>query len=134
MPPPLCPSLRSGTLRHSLGALLGSVMGDTTVIGLDFAFSSRLIVLLMGFWKGRQRASFSSQVPPLPSSPIDMFPAPGIIGSRALAGLAVCRLLPVTKGRRRNELDPKHAADDLAMAFATVLTRFGGLVLIRPCI
>lgn len=36
------------------GALLGSAMGDTTVIGLDFAFPAVFIVLLMGFWKGRQ--------------------------------------------------------------------------------
>lgn len=36
------------------GALLGSVIGDTSVIGLDFAFPAVFIVLLMGFWKGRQ--------------------------------------------------------------------------------
>ncbi len=36
------------------GALLGAVVGDMSVIGLDFAFPAVFIVLLMGFWKGRE--------------------------------------------------------------------------------
>ncbi|MBX9456339.1 MAG: AzlC family ABC transporter permease [Rhizobium sp.] len=34
------------------GALLGALLGDPTLIGLDFAFPAVFIVLVMGFWKG----------------------------------------------------------------------------------
>ncbi len=36
------------------GALLGRLIGDPALIGLDFAFPAVFIVLIMGFWKGRQ--------------------------------------------------------------------------------
>lgn len=36
------------------GSMLGAFMGDPERIGLDFAFPAVFIVLLMGFWKGRQ--------------------------------------------------------------------------------
>lgn len=36
------------------GALLGAFLGDPKVIGLDFAFPAVFIVLVMGFWKGRE--------------------------------------------------------------------------------
>lgn len=35
-----------------LGALLGNILGDLTVIGLDFAFPAVFIVLVARFWKG----------------------------------------------------------------------------------
>jgi 4-azaleucine resistance transporter AzlC len=35
------------------GALLGPFLGDTTVIGLDFAFPAVFVVLVIGFVKGR---------------------------------------------------------------------------------
>ena len=34
------------------GALLGAVLGDPALIGLDFAFPAVFIVLVMSFWKG----------------------------------------------------------------------------------
>ncbi|SFB46511.1 4-azaleucine resistance probable transporter AzlC [Rhizobium sp. NFR07] len=34
------------------GAMLGALLGDPAVIGLDFAFPAVFIVLVMGFWKG----------------------------------------------------------------------------------
>ncbi|GEO84527.1 MULTISPECIES: AzlC family ABC transporter permease [Alphaproteobacteria] len=37
-----------------LGALLGSFVGDPAVIGIDFAFPTVFIVLVTGFWKGRE--------------------------------------------------------------------------------
>jgi 4-azaleucine resistance transporter AzlC len=37
-----------------LGALLGAVLGDPAVIGLDFAFPAVFVVLVMGFWKGAE--------------------------------------------------------------------------------
>ncbi|MGO4438547.1 AzlC family ABC transporter permease [Rhizobium sp. RAF56] len=36
------------------GALLGAFLGDPVVIGLDFAFPAVFVVLVMGFWKGRE--------------------------------------------------------------------------------
>lgn len=36
------------------GALLGAFLGDPAVVGLDFAFPAVFIVLVAGFWKGRE--------------------------------------------------------------------------------
>jgi len=36
------------------GAMLGAFLGDPAVIGLDFAFPAVFVVLVMGFWKGRE--------------------------------------------------------------------------------
>ena len=36
------------------GALLGAFLGDPALIGLDFAFPAVFIVLVAGFWKGRE--------------------------------------------------------------------------------
>lgn len=36
------------------GSLLGAFLGDPAVIGLDFAFPAVFVVLVMGFWKGRE--------------------------------------------------------------------------------
>lgn len=35
-----------------LGAFLGRALGDSTAIGLDFAFAAMFIAVLAGFWKG----------------------------------------------------------------------------------
>jgi 4-azaleucine resistance transporter AzlC len=44
-----------GWIASSLaGALFGALMGDVAAYGLDFAFPAVFIVLLMGFWKGRE--------------------------------------------------------------------------------
>jgi predicted branched-subunit amino acid permease len=40
-----------------LGAALGSALGDTTKIGLDFAFAALFIAVLAGFWKGPKTAA-----------------------------------------------------------------------------
>ena len=36
------------------GALAGSAIGDPRALGLDFAFTAVFIVLVVGFWKGRE--------------------------------------------------------------------------------
>ncbi len=41
-------------LASVLGCLLGRFVGDPAVIGLDFAFPAVFIVLVTGFWKGRE--------------------------------------------------------------------------------
>jgi predicted branched-subunit amino acid permease len=40
-----------------LGAVLGSALGDTNRIGLDFAFAAMFISVLAGFWKGPKTAA-----------------------------------------------------------------------------
>jgi predicted branched-subunit amino acid permease len=39
-----------------LGAAIGSVIGDTSTYGLDFAFAAMFIAVLAGFWKGARTA------------------------------------------------------------------------------
>lgn len=41
-------------LASILGGLLGRFVGEPAVIGLDFAFPAVFIVLVTGFWKGRE--------------------------------------------------------------------------------
>ena len=35
-----------------VGSLLGALLGDPALVGLDFAFPALFIVLVIGFWKG----------------------------------------------------------------------------------
>lgn len=39
------------------GAVLGSIVGDPAVVGLDFAFPAVFLVLILGFWKGPSTAA-----------------------------------------------------------------------------
>lgn len=71
------------------GALLGSVMGDTTVIGLDFAFPAVFIVLLMGFWNGRQTGFVLLASATAAFVTYRYVPGAWYIAAGALAGLAV---------------------------------------------
>lgn len=71
------------------GALLGSVMGDTTVIGLDFAFPAVFIVLLMGFWKGRETGFVLLASASAAFLVHRYVPGAWYIAAGALAGLAV---------------------------------------------
>jgi 4-azaleucine resistance transporter AzlC len=41
----------------AVGAVLGSALGDTSRIGLDFAFAAMFIAVLAGFWKGPKTAA-----------------------------------------------------------------------------
>jgi 4-azaleucine resistance transporter AzlC len=40
----------------ALGAWLGKALGDTSLLGLDFAFAAMFIAVLAGFWKGSRTA------------------------------------------------------------------------------
>jgi predicted branched-subunit amino acid permease len=44
-------------LFSGLGASLGAAFGDTSRIGLDFAFAAMFIAVLAGFWKGPKTAA-----------------------------------------------------------------------------
>jgi predicted branched-subunit amino acid permease len=41
----------------AIGAVLGQAMGDSSRIGLDFAFAAMFIAVLAGFWKGPKTAA-----------------------------------------------------------------------------
>jgi len=71
------------------GALLGAVMGDTSVIGLDFAFTAVFIVLLMGFWKGRETGFVLLASATAAFVTHKYIPGAWYIAAGALAGLAV---------------------------------------------
>ena len=48
------PFYLSWVVASILGGLLGGFVGNPAVIGLDFAFPAVFIVLVTGFWKGRE--------------------------------------------------------------------------------
>ncbi|CAN7314673.1 MAG: AzlC family ABC transporter permease [Agrobacterium sp.] len=71
------------------GALLGSVMGDMSILGLDFAFPAVFIVLLMGFWKGRETGFVLLASASAACLTYALVPGAWYIAAGALAGLAV---------------------------------------------
>ncbi|MGV8939788.1 MAG: AzlC family ABC transporter permease [Allorhizobium sp.] len=50
----VAPFYLAWVLASLTGAMLGKFVGDPALIGLDFAFPAVFIVLIMGFWKGRE--------------------------------------------------------------------------------
>ncbi|WEX79136.1 AzlC family ABC transporter permease [Sinorhizobium numidicum] len=56
------------------GSIVGAFLGDPKAIGLDFAFPAVFIVLVMGFWKGRENGA--------------------VLGASATAAVVVHQLLP----------------------------------------
>ncbi|WP_320199391.1 AzlC family ABC transporter permease [Agrobacterium sp. rho-13.3] len=80
------------------GALLGSVMGDTAVIGLDFAFPAVFIVLLMGFWKGSETGLVL-----LASATASYLTHTYIAGAWYIAAGALAGLLVAAFGRQKTE-------------------------------
>ncbi|OLP58559.1 branched-chain amino acid ABC transporter permease [Xaviernesmea oryzae] len=71
------------------GALLGAVIGDTRPLGLDFAFPAVFIVLLMGFWKGRETGLVLAASASAAIVTHALLPGAWYIAAGALAGLAV---------------------------------------------
>lgn len=69
------------------GALFGALIGGITVYGLDFAFPAVFIVLLTGFWKGRETGLVlaASGLAALTVHPL--VPGAWYIAAGALAGL-----------------------------------------------
>ncbi|MGQ8634473.1 AzlC family ABC transporter permease [Agrobacterium sp. DKPNP3] len=76
------------------GALLGSVVGDMSVIGLDFAFPAVFIVLLMGFWKGRETGLVLLASASAAYLTHALLPGAWYIAAGAVAGLAVAAFAP----------------------------------------
>ncbi len=70
------------------GALFGALIGDITIYGLDFAFPALFIVLLTGFWKGRETGLVLA-ASGLAALAVHAFvPGAWYIAAGALAGLA----------------------------------------------
>nr|WP_299505410.1 AzlC family ABC transporter permease [uncultured Rhizobium sp.] len=69
------------------GALLGEVIGDTAVFGLDFAFPAVFIGLLMGFWKGRETGLVLIASAAASLTVYHLVPGAWYIAAGALAGL-----------------------------------------------
>ncbi|KPF56021.1 AzlC family ABC transporter permease [Rhizobium sp. AAP116] len=70
------------------GALFGALIGDIAIYGLDFAFPAVFIVLLTGFWKGRETGLVLA-ASGLAALTVQAFvPGAWYIAAGALAGLA----------------------------------------------
>lgn len=78
------------------GAVFGALIGDVAVYGLDFAFPAVFIVLLMGFWKGRETGLvlIASAIAALTIH--TLVPGAWYIAAGALAGLAAA-FIPVSR-------------------------------------
>lgn len=80
------------------GALLGSMIGDAAVIGLDFAFPAVFIVLMMGFWKGSETGLVLIASSACALAVHLYVPGVWYIAAGALGGIAAAALAPVRKG------------------------------------
>ena len=79
------------------GSMLGTLLGDVAVYGLDFAFPAVFIVLLMGFWKGTETGLVLAASAIASLTVHSLVPGAWYIAAGALAGLAVVLFSP---GRR----------------------------------
>ncbi|MBT9368479.1 AzlC family ABC transporter permease [Rhizobium sp. CSW-27] len=77
------------------GSLFGALLGDVAVYGLDFAFPAVFIVLLMGFWKGRETGLILAASAVASLSVHSLVPGAWYIAAGALAGLAAALVAPV---------------------------------------
>lgn len=82
------------------GALFGTLLGDVAVYGLDFAFPAVFIVLLMGFWKGRETGLILMASAIAALSVHSLVPGAWYIAAGALAGLVVAVAAPDGKELR----------------------------------
>ncbi|MCY1664050.1 AzlC family ABC transporter permease [Rhizobium sp. SL86] len=76
------------------GALFGTLLGDVAVYGLDFAFPAVFIVLLMGFWKGRETGLILIASAVASLTVHSLVPGAWYIAAGALAGLVVAVAAP----------------------------------------
>ncbi|WP_367198373.1 AzlC family ABC transporter permease [Amorphus sp. 3PC139-8] len=84
----------------TLGAYLGTAIGDPTRYGFDFAFTAMFIGLLMGF---RSTPGFAASVAAaaVASTAVHMIaPGPVSIAAGALAGIAAAALAPIREAKR----------------------------------
>ncbi|MCL6706845.1 AzlC family ABC transporter permease [Pseudomonas sp. R2.Fl] len=82
------------------GAALGSLIGDPALVGLDFAFPAVFIVLIMGFWKGRETGLVLLASGFCALAVHELVPGVWYIAAGALGGLAAAALVPPSAGER----------------------------------
>jgi 4-azaleucine resistance transporter AzlC len=70
------------------GAALGAFLGDPVVLGLDFAFPTVFIVLVMGFWKGPETGAVLLASGAAAVATQHFVPGVWYIAAGAVAGLA----------------------------------------------
>lgn len=83
------------------GAALGSLIGDPALIGLDFAFPAVFIVLIMGFWKGRETGLVLLASGICALAVHQLVPGVWFIAAGALGGLAAAAVVPPSAGERQ---------------------------------
>ncbi|SMD07216.1 AzlC family ABC transporter permease [Rhizobium sp. RU36D] len=91
------PFYASWVLASLGGALFGTLLGDVAVYGLDFAFPAVFIVLLMGFWKGRETGLILLASAVASLSVHSLVAGAWYIAAGALAGLVVAVAAPERK-------------------------------------
>ena len=75
------------------GALLGAFLGDPAVVGLDFAFPAVFIVLVAGFWKGRETGFVLLASAAAAAIVHWLLPGVWYVAAGAVAGLIVAGLI-----------------------------------------
>jgi 4-azaleucine resistance transporter AzlC len=75
------------------GGMIGALIGDPSVIGLDFAFPAVFIVLVTGFWKGRSTGAVLAASAAAAVSVHHSLPGVWYIAAGAFAGLAAAAVL-----------------------------------------
>jgi 4-azaleucine resistance transporter AzlC len=83
------------------GAALGRLIGEPAVLGLDFAFPAVFIVLLAGFWKGRQTGAILVASAATAILVHQFVPGVWYIAAGALAGLATALIADARQGEAR---------------------------------
>lgn len=79
------------------GSIAGAFLGDPKAIGLDFAFPAVFIVLVMGFWKGRETGTVLAASAAAAVLTQQFLPGVWYIAAGAAAGVAATLLT----GQRR---------------------------------
>ncbi|MFM2280055.1 MAG: hypothetical protein RLZZ444_2286 [Pseudomonadota bacterium] len=82
------------------GGLIGSLIGDPAVIGLDFAFPAVFIVLVIGFWKGRSTAAVLLASAAMATLVHQLLPGVWYIAAGAVAGLVAASFTERQEGAR----------------------------------
>jgi len=74
------------------GAMVGALLGDPKVIGLDFAFPAVFIILVMGFWKGSETGAVLAASACAAVVTHQLLPGVWYIAAGAAAGVVVAML------------------------------------------
>ncbi len=79
------------------GSIAGTLLGDPTTVGLDFAFPAVFTVLVMGFWKGRETGAVLAASAAAAVFAHQLLPGVWYIAAGAAAGVVATLFM----GRRR---------------------------------